>query len=107
MHDPMMHCKLQQIDRNKACCKVQNPFLVHFVSLISAHSTVLIKYQQNHKYCETLRVYTREREREKGGESLKLLLNNPLFRDFSCSIITVWVLDQSAVQRLLLVNLQT
>lgn len=102
VHNPMMHCKLQQIDRNKTFCKVHNPFLVPFVSFISAHSTALIKYQQNHKYCETLRVYERKRER-KGGESLNLLLNNPLFRDFSWSIITVWVLDQSAVQRLLLV----
>ncbi len=85
MHNPMMHCKLQQIDSNKTCCEVHNPFLVHFVSLISAHSTALIKYQQNHKYCETLRVYERKRERGKGGE---LGLTS----------------EQSTVQRLLLIN---
>ncbi|CAM6008101.1 unnamed protein product [Sphagnum balticum] len=95
----MMHCKLQQIDRNKTCCKVHNPFLVHFVSLISAHSTALIKYQQNHKYCETLIVYERKRERE-GGTSLDQSslfgsLINLLFRDFSWSISKVWILHLS------------
>ncbi len=112
VHNPMMHCKLQQIDRNKTCCKVHNPFLVHFVSLISAHSTALIKYQQNHKYCETLRVYERKREgrgerawtyfwtnhcseTSLGQSSLFGCLINLLFRDFSWSIFKVWVLHLS------------